>query len=131
MRTASEQSSTINKRKTVRLVFWAGLILGLGLNVPFFLWDLGRYASAAQVYHQVQLGMSRADVSALFAKNDVLCGSYQVGESVRSECWFRDFWREYRIVFEPNTGRVMRKHFFFKRRTALSIARLLTSNQAR
>ncbi len=100
--------------KHILLSSLAGILLGVSVDVLFLSTDLIKYASKAEAFRQVRLGMSRQEMQSILSKKGVQCISpYSVGgESVI--CKFSDFWREYHIGLSPARGEVARKSFAFR-----------------
>jgi hypothetical protein len=75
--------------------------------------DLSRWHD----FEAIHLGMPRDEVlSVVENKNlpNAVCGAFHY-ENRDSVCRFDDPWREYVINFNPSTGTVNRKRFYFRR----------------
>ena len=88
-------------------------LLAASVGVALALLQMAAQQSHFNAYENTQLGMPRAVVLQNLQREGVLCGdAYRV-------CSFADPWREYYILFNPETGLVDRKFFGFKRQPTL------------
>lgn len=102
-------------------VFCYATVLGMALGIILSLppWELSRWHE----YKSIPLGMSREQVLVVLDSSDKSrtgCGLFR-SERIDSVCRFEDPWREYVIDFDPTTGRVNRKYFYFRRPPQLPI----------
>jgi hypothetical protein len=93
------------------LAFIVGLAVGIGVMVHLKFSSLSMW----QDYKSIRMGMPRRDVVDLVARDNsqVGCG-VMFAEAPESVCRFDDFWRTYKIGFDPSTGLVTQKRFHFK-----------------
>ena len=89
------------------------VILASSVGVAVALLQMVAQQSHFNAYAKIQIGAPRADVLLRLQQEGVLCG-----DAYRA-CSFVDPWREYYILFNPQTGLVDRKFFAFKRRSML------------
>lgn len=108
----------------LRTVFWL-VAAAATLNLLSY----ARSVSHLHVYRDLQLGMPRSEAMQVLRAQSIDCGSlssasYPKGSPPR-ECWFSDFWREYRLVFSlGGDGCVLMKSFAYRRHSP-SLVRLI------
>jgi hypothetical protein len=107
-------TSAVRQALSFRL-FWYATIVGIALGVTLSLqpWELSRWHQ----YKLIALGMPREQVVIVIDSSEQSrtgCGVFR-SERTDSICRFEDPWREYVINFDPTTGRVNRKYFYFRR----------------
>ena len=118
-------SQQVKPARTFGIAAWlccaalAGLVTGVALSIEPR--DLTRWPE----YQAIRVGMEQDQVVAIVDASDKShsgCGVHH-GESRDAVCRFEDPWRGYTINFDPDTKRVNRKAFFFKRVPGLRLQR--------
>ncbi len=71
------------------------------------------------VYDEIKLGAPEGEVETILYNAQVVCGPYRLGEISASlyyiQCHFRDPWRNYTIVLDSGTRRVVLKRVSYER----------------
>jgi hypothetical protein len=101
---------------------WAAALGFLLAALVTFFFLSSRYAterSAFAPFSQIKLAMSQAQMENILRDEGVFYRART--SSDRAFCEFSDFWREYRIVLDSRTRKVVRKSFGFKRSRFLRV----------
>src|SRR3990172_1019840 len=105
----SNQETSMSAAGVLLRILLSGILAGVLLNSPFFLWDLVAYISHFDIYGEIRLGTPRQQVGSILDKKGITCGFSGSLERGQTVCTFSDFWREYTIAFDPETQLVIRK----------------------
>lgn len=99
-------------------VLGGGLLLACLFSSTRLLLDLENYASSADTFRRIELGMSRQQVNSILVQDDRGYKCAASGTAEGTVCRFADFWRVYEIVFDRSTDQVVEIRFYFKKRSA-------------
>lgn len=109
----------------VILLLVAGIALGFLIAAGLFAVDVSDHLSTREVFDRIQLGMDREEAISVLGQGEVLCElTVSTGNS---SCHFSDYWRDYQIVLDRDTGKVFSKIFAFRKRKYISerVSRML------
>lgn len=90
------------------------IALGLAFGFVFISLRATGPMSRMRLYDSMYLGMDRSQAERALAGIDASCGGPNQQHDM-NKCSFRDIWREYIVSFDPETKRLNRKSYHFKR----------------
>jgi hypothetical protein len=90
----------------------AGTILGLAPSI----YDAVSFLSRSRVFERMSIGLPETTAREILIKENVACGISLYKEH---SCWFSDFWRDYAIIVDPDTGTISRLSYTRRRRQSI------------
>ncbi len=91
---------------SLRILLIASAIAGVLIEMVVLGSDAWLRLSYVDVYHAIEMGMSYKQVQTLLEEQRIWCGFENAAPAgVRPQIRFSDYWRDYFIVFDPETGR--------------------------
>ena len=113
----------INIQKIIKISLVI-LTIGILLNLPFVVYDFYGDLSRADVFEQLEIGMSREEAQRILAERHIWCELSDKG-SVNT-CHFSDYWRNYSISISSETEKIYQRTY--RNRTRHSFFRMVLSS---
>jgi hypothetical protein len=111
MRNSISPAETSARLNAAALAF--GFLVTAALLTALLLPRLSAEKSAFPSFCRIRMAMSQGQVEGVLEDQKISC-RWKGLASVGAICEFADFWRDYRIVIDRRTDKVVRKTFTFK-----------------
>lgn len=102
--------------RVVTKVLLFSIAIGFLVNVPFVGYGSYKNSFRSDVFERLNIGISKADAIKVLEERRVWCELLDPGLST---CHFSDYWRDYRVAFDPSTAILVERSYRNRSRHSL------------